>query len=445
MFKYIVFTVFATLFSIVQAQEFLTLEQCREKALSHSQDVKSVQADLAINTASFKMSKRAQLPQFDLSATYTYINDPQVMDVPGWELPMIDGAASGVYFTGLYKELTFNNMYNGGIDFSLPLYLGGKLRNYIKMSSLGVDISEKNVENTKENLVLEVDQKYWTLVSLKENLLVMHKSVKLLEDVFRETNNMFRVGILTKNEVLKTQVELNNAKLASIQMNDNIQLAKMALNQCMGNSILDEIAIVDSVIIPEMKPVSVMEIEQVAADRKELKMIENQVDISMADINIARSDYLPQLVSFANYGFQNPTHLAENEAELTWTAGVSLSMPVFHWGQKGLAVQKKKLESQKAKLSYDKAKEGIILQIQQSAYNLNESMVKISFTKASLDQAEENLKLEMNRLNQGVVTTTDLLDAQVQWQKANADYISAKVNYKINKSNYLKTIGQLDI
>ncbi|MCW3805311.1 TolC family protein [Plebeiibacterium marinum] len=445
MYKYIFITVFATLLSVVQAQEFLTLEQCRSKAINHNQDLKSAQADLAINIATLKMSKRAMLPQFDLSATYTYMNDPQVMDVPSWELPTVDGAPSGVKFTGLYKELTFNNMYDGGIDFSLPLYLGGKLRNYIKMSSIGVDISEKNVDNTRENLILEIDQKYWNLVSLKENLLVIQKSVKLLEDVVQETSNMYHAGILTKNEVLKTQVELNNTKLAMIQMKDNIQLAKMALNQSMGNGILDEIAIADSVIIPDQKPVSVDEIETIASNRKELKIMEGQVGISTADINIARSDYMPQLVSFANYGFQNPTHKAEDKTEFTWVAGLSFSMPVFHWGEKNLALEKKKLVNQKARLNYDKAKEGIILQIQQSAFNLNESLVKISFTKASLNQAEENLKLEMNRLTQGIVTTTNVLDAQVQWQKANSDFISAKVNYKINKSNYLKTIGQLEI
>ena len=445
MHKYIILAMFVSLSCIVQAQDYLTLEQCREKALEHDQNIKSAQADLAINIASHKMSKRAMLPQFDFSASYTYMNDPQVMDVPSWQLPNMDGTPSGVLFTGLYKELTYHNMYDGGVDLSLPIYLGGKLRNYVKMSSYGIGISEHNVENTKENLVLEVDQKYWALVSLKENLLVIQKSVNLLEDVVRETKNRFEVGIVTKNEVLKTQVELNNAKLALIQMKDNIHLAKMALNQSIGNSILDEVAIADSVIIPDTNPVSIKEIERIASNRKELKMLEGQVGITSVDEKIARADYMPQLVSFANYGFQNPNHKAEDETELTWVAGVSLSVPIFHWGEKSLAMEKKKLVTKKAQLSYDKAKEGIILQIQQSAFNLNESLVKISFTKASLTQADENLKLEMNRLNQGVVTTTDVLDAQVQWQRANSDFISAKVNYKINQSKYLKTIGQLDI
>ncbi len=422
-------------------QESLTLDMCRQKALEHNQTIKTAEADLEINSASLKLSKRAMLPQFDFSADYVYTADPQVMDIPSFTY---EYGGTTQLFPGLYKQLTYNNMYNGGIDFSLPLYLGGKLRNYKKMSSIGVGMAEQNVENTKENIIVEVDQKYWSLVSLKENILVIKKSVKLLEDVVRETNNRYDVGIVTKNEVLKTQVELNNTKLLLIQMNNNLQLAKMDLNQSLGNSILDDIAIEDSIIVPDKEQVAVNEIESIAVQRRELQILEGQIDITEADKNVTRSDYLPQLVSWANYGFQNPNHLSEDETELTWTAGVSLSIPILHWGEKHLKVQQKKLATQKAELSYEHAKEGIILQIQQSAYKLNESLVKISFTKAALDQADENLKLEMNRLDQGVVTTTFMLDAQVQWQKANSDYIAAKVDYKISQSDYLKNIGQLN-
>ncbi len=443
MLKSIILLFFAVLCVSASSQEVLTLDMCRQKALEHNQNVKSAEADYAISCASNKLSKRAMLPTFDLSATYTYMNDPRVMDIPGFELPTLTGDASGVYYPGGVTNLTYHNNYDGGIDFGLPIYMGGKLRNYLKMSKYGIHISEKNLDNTKENLVLEVDQQYWSLVSLKENLLVLKKSVKLLEDVVRETQNCANVGIVTKNEVLKTQVELNNAKLAFIQLSNAIELAKMALNQTIGNTILTDIVVEDSVIVLNKTSVSIADIEASAVNRNELQILQSQIDIAHTDQNITRSDYLPQLVSFANYGFQNPNHLAVDETELTWNAGLSLSIPVFHWGEKHLKMKQAKLATEKAQLTYDKAKEGIMLQIQQSMFKVNESLVQISFTDESLHQADENLKLEMNRLKQGIVTTTDVLDAQVQWQKANSDFIAAKANYKINESNYYKTIGEL--
>ncbi len=425
------------------AQQPLSLEMCRQMALDHNQDVKQAQANKTISEASLKLSKRAKLPQFDLSAEYTYMNDPQVMSIPGFELPTTSGGASGVYYPGGNTNLTYHNNYNGGINFSLPLYMGGKLNHYETMAEFGAEMAQNNLDNTRENIVLSVDQQYWALVSLKESLLVVRKSVHLLEDIVREMDNRFKVGVVTQNEVLKVQVELNNARLQEIQLNNNIELAYMALNQTIGNSILTKISVADSVQLIDNREVNVANIDSSAANRNELQLLQKQVALTEVNEQLTKSDYLPQLVSFASYGFQNPNHLAQDETELTWVAGLNLSMPIFHWGERKLKVEQNRLSTQNAQWAYEKAKEGIVLQIQQSIFRVNESITKIAFTQASLQQAEENLQLEMNRLNQGIITSTEVLDAQVQWQKANADFIVAKVEYKISMSVYQKAIGTL--
>nr|WP_319401148.1 TolC family protein [uncultured Carboxylicivirga sp.] len=444
MLKYSFTIVFCFIAYVAMGQEVLTLDSCRHKALEHSQNVKTAEADYSISKASYKLSKLGRLPQFDFSATYNYMNKPQIMEIPGFELPTITGLPSGVYYPGGVNNLTYHNNYSGGVDLSLPLYMGGKLRHYVKMSEYGVGMAEHNLTNTKENLILQVDQQYWGLVSLKENLNVLKKSVKLLEGVVNQTQNWADVGLLTGNEVLKVKVELNNAKLAAINLANNISLAKMALNQTMGNSILDDIIVADSVVIASNMPVMVADIERKAEERHELQILANQVNITEEDRKAVRSDYLPQLVSFANYGFQNPNHKAQDETEMALVAGVSVSIPVFHWGERHVKMQMKNMESQKAQLNYDKAKDGLILEIQQSVYQVNESLVKITFTEESLEQADENLHMELNRLNEGVVTTTDVLDAQVQWQRAYADFIDSKVNYKVNLLNYKKVMGSLN-
>ena len=85
----------------------------------------------------------------------------------------------------------------------------------------------------------------------------------------------------------------------------------------------------------------------------------------------------------------------------------------------------------------------IMLEIKQAYYNLEEAYTKLDFTEEALLQSEENLKLETNKLKQEIITTTDLLNAQNQWQKAHADFIAAKVNIKIQEVMYKKAIGEL--
>ncbi|PKQ65021.1 hypothetical protein BZG02_04075 [Labilibaculum filiforme] len=411
--------------------------------MDHNQSVKSALSDREFSEASLKLSKRSMLPKFDLSSSYTYLSDPNQMIVPGFELPTTDGQPSGVYSPGSTSDLAYENSYSASIGMSLPIYLGGKLRNANTLSELALEMAEDNVDLSQADLLLNVETEYWVVVSLQEQKGVVEKSIELLTDVLKEVRDRYETGIVTKNEVLKTQVELNNSKLSLIEISNNLELAKMSLNQSVGNGILSSIQIQDSIIyIPEQLS-SISFNESHLSNRPEIKLLNNQVEMSKIEKKLVNADYKPQIVSFANYTSQNPNHYAKQENEFTFNAGVALSMPVFHWGEKKLKKVQNKMAIQKAELDLDESSELITLEIRQAIFRLKESLVKLNFTTTSLEQADENLKLETNRLLEGVTTTRELLNAQLQWQVSHADYISAKTAVKTNEAKYYKAIGDL--
>lgn len=431
-----------TIFKI-NAQEALTLQDCKQKALEHNQSVKTALSDLKSSEAALTLSKRSMLPTFDLSSSYTYLNDPNKMVVPGYELPTVDGKPSGVYSPGSSSNLAYNNSYSASIGMNLPIYMGGKLRHANKLSSLGKAMAEDNVDLTKSELMVDVETKYWGVVSLQEQMDVVQKSIVLLTDVLKEVRNRYETGIVTKNEVLKTQVELNNSKLALIEVSNNLELAKMSLNQRIGNGILSSIQIQDSIInIPDHLAAITFN-ETHLGNRPEIKLLNNQLEMSKVEKKMVNAEYLPQIVSYANYVSQNPNRYAKQENEFTFNAGVSLNIPVFHWGEKKLKKVQNKMAIQKAELELDESSEMITLEIRQAIFRLKESLVKLDFTSTSLEQANENLNLESNRLMEGVSTTRELLDAQLQWQTSHADYINAKAEVKTNEAKYYKAIGDL--
>ena len=425
------------------AQEVLTLQDCKFKALDHNQTVKSAQADMKSYEAGLKLSKRAHLPNFDISGSYTYLADPNQMLIPGYELPTVAGQPSGVWSPGSVTNLTYENTYSASLGLSLPIYMGGKLQYAKQLSSLALKLSADHVDLTKSDLLLDVEEKYWGVVSLKEQKTVVEKSVVLLEDIVKEITNWYETGIVTKNEVLKATVELNNAKLALLELGNNVELAKMSLNQTIGNGILSTIQIQDSLIVIPGELSTVAFDENHLNNRPEIKMLNSQLEMANTQKKLVNADYLPQLVSYANYVAQNPNHFAEQENEFTFNAGVSLNIPVFHWGEKKLKKQQQQMSVQKAEYELDQSKEFITLDIRQSIFRLRESLTKLDFTQTALEQADENLKLETNRLKEGISTTSDLLDAQVQWQQSHADYINAKAEVKTNEATYYKSIGQL--
>ncbi|MDE5416600.1 TolC family protein [Labilibaculum sp. DW002] len=428
----------------IVAQEVLSLQVCKEKALEHNQTVKSAVSDFKSSEASLKLSKRAMLPTFDLTSNYTYLSDPNQMVIPGYELPTINGQPSGVYSPGSITDLAYTNSYSANLGMSLPIYMGGKLQHVKTLSKLGVQLADDNLDRTKSDLFLDIETKYWGLVSLQEQKMVIEKSIELLTDVLKEVNNRYKTGIVTKNELLKTKVELNNAKLSLIELNDNIELSKMSLNQSIGEEIMSTLQIQDSIIIIPNHLSDISFDEKQLLGRSEVKMLNTQLEMSKTQKKLVSADYLPQLVSFANYVSQNPDHYGKQKNDFTFNAGVSLSIPVFHWGEKKLKKHIEQRNIEKAEYELDQSTELMTLEIHQAIFKLKESLIKLDFTETSLEQANENLKLERNRLKQGVSTTRELLNAQLQWQQSHANFINAKTKVKTSIAKYYKSIGQLN-
>ncbi|MGD8782085.1 MAG: TolC family protein [Ignavibacteria bacterium] len=444
MTKYIIIiccTVFCTVNTI--AQDTLSLAECRQRALEHSQNIKSAQANLESVEIEHTLSKRARLPNFDFSAGYHYMDDPKLMAIPGHVLPTTQGTISDVYSPAYTKNLTYHNSYEATIGMSLPIYLGGKLSCARQIADNAKRIAGSNVELNKTGVLIQIEQQYWTLVSLFEQKKLAQNSVKFLESVVKDMSNMYENGIVTKNEVLKAQVERNNAKLFLISVSDNIEILKMSINQFIGNDIDTRLFIEDSVIQISEPEANIAFNPDYLGNRNEIKILLQQIEINKTTQKMVRSDYLPQLVSYANYTLQSSNHLSEDEKEFTWNAGLSLSIPIFHWGASSLKIDQAKLKTESIGYTLDRTKELLSLEIKQAIFNLEEAYTKLNFTKDALLQSEENLHLETNRLKQELVTTTDLLNAQVQWQKAYADYIAAKAQVKIQQMLYKKAIGEL--
>lgn len=427
-----------------KSQVNLSLDECKKQALEHNQTIKVKQANYKSNEASLKLAKRLSLPNFDFDANYLYANDPMQMKVPAYELPNLDGTPSGVFSPGATTNLQYHNTYKANIGANLPLYLGGKLIQARQIATNSMEIAKSEIALSQTEVLLNIETQYWTLVSLIETKKLSLQSIQFLNDVVTDVNNLYESGVVTKNEVLKAKVELNNAKLSDISLHNNIKMLKMALNQSIGKAINKPLLIADTTIDVHTKLNLSQGLQANPDKRQELQLLTNVTQIYESEQKIVSADFKPKLIAFGNYYYQNPNHLSEEQSELTWNAGLALSIPIFHWGERNLKKTKAKMKIAGAEYQFEQTKEFLTLEIQQALLKMEESTTKLQFTIEALEQAEENLTLETNRLQEELSTTTDLLNAQVQWQKAQADYISAKTNVKISEAKYLKAIGELN-
>ena len=119
-------------------------------------------------------------------------------------------------------------------------------------------------------------------------------------------------------------------------------------------------------------------------------------------------------------------------------------IPVWNWLEGTYKVRAAKAATTIATLEMDETKEKIALQISQSNFKLNEAYKKLSMAKKNVEKAEENLRCANVGFKEGVLQTTDVMEAQTAWMQAQSQKIDAEVDVKISQVNQKKALGVLN-
>lgn len=449
---------FLLIFSLIglqgMAQENLSLQESRELALEYNQKIKIADEIISESKSTMKFAYTHFLPNLSASGSYSYYHDITDLSLPGSFLPTANSLAeaqqgnfsgiSDVYFPGFNLEMGNIDYFSASLTLTQPIYMGGKIRSSYEMSKIGSQISMYNKQLQTSDVLLETDQAYWNLVSVNEKRNLAAKYVEMLSALVQDLTNAYDLEITTKNELLKVQVQLNQAKLNLFRVKNATVLSKMSLCQVIGRDLSAKIIATDTIITVSQSVVDADYMQKALQQRPELLMLGKQVEISHEQVKNTRADYLPQLGVGASYSYTSDIEELIGSSKIL-AVQAKLSVPVFHWNERKHKVASTRFQSRQKVLELDRTKDLISLQVQQSYFSLQEAFQQIELAESSMNQAIENVELTKNSYYEGLANTTELLDAQAFWQRAHSELIDAKINYKLREVNFLKAIGELKI
>lgn len=121
----------------------------------------------------------------------------------------------------------------------------------------------------------------------------------------------------------------------------------------------------------------------------------------------------------------------------------SLKIPLYNWGEGRGKIKAMKAEQEMSQLKMEEMTQLMLLEIARARYNIEDARTRVTLTRKSLSQAEENLTVSKNQYEVGMETITNYLEAQAQWQKAWSDWIDAKAELRLSETKYLKATGRL--
>ncbi|MFA9392648.1 MAG: TolC family protein [Prolixibacteraceae bacterium] len=464
--RYILFTVLLLLAIGLNAQQKLSLTDCREMALKQNETVKISQLQSEKAKAEKAALKTKYLPSLSASATGVYLNNDIKMDlylptmvpdlstgelvpnlmihpVTGDQIIGADGNPVFNMYAWLPLEISLKGAYMAGLSLEQPLYTGGKIMAGNKMASIGVKMAAENEALQNMNALYEADQSYWIYVSVKEKVKLANTYASLLDTLFATVQYAYETGMVTQNEVLKVQVKQNEVKLQLQRAQSGLELTRMALCRVTGLDFNTAIEATDSAIVINNSPFS-NSVNPDVTNRPEYGLMEKQVEMAGQNIKLAKADFLPMAGVKVGYSYIGGIEFGPD----TYNSGnvnvmASVKIPIFHWGE-GIQKTKSAIKDQEIKqLELEKNSRLMQLEIEQARLNFTDAQVRVYLADESLIAARENLKESNDNYELGMETLPNLLEAQAQWQQANSETIDAKTDYKLKETAYLKAIGEL--
>ena len=342
-------------------------------------------------------------------------------------------------------EYDIHNVFAGGLGFTQPIFMGNKIRELYNISKSTEQIVALDDKQTERDLIIEVDESYWRTVSLLNKQKLARKLTDLLEKLNSDVENMLKEGVATKGDLLNVRVKLNEAHLALTRAENGVRLSSMALYQLCGLNINGNYGLADEDI--SQQPLSYQidfDINKILDSRLELKKLEQLNKIESSKVKIMKGRFMPTIALSANYLLSNPNSYNgyENKFGGMFNAGVVVSIPIFHFGDKIHTLRSARYSQRIVNYQIQEAKEKIELQVTQSNFRFQEANKKLTSAQSNIASAEENLKLAEIAYKEGLISITYLLGAQTAWVSANSDRIDASIDVRLCELYLMRAKGE---
>ncbi len=419
-----------------QQEDTLTLDEAIRIGRQQSHLLKASVAKAEGADAKAREAGSALLPSIKIDGSYRRLSSVSPFTVslpfPGF-VPIV-----------IQPFIADNYQLHAGIQ--QPLFTGFRLSSNAEATRLQADAGALDSRSEESDLVVSIATAYWTLYQSKEVQTALTDNVARLEQYERDTKNLLGAGLATKNDLLRVQVQLQNARLSLIDAENDEQIAQMNLNIAIGRPAETPVALASSPTALSPDTLLRGSVTEALKARPDVAAQEARVHASGAAVTAARGGYFPQIALSANYYYSKPNQRyfpLVNQWKDSWDLGVQLQLDVWNWGATAAQTEQAEAALAANKEMLAQMEQTVSLDVQRSLLSVRRAREKVDVARLGVSQAEENSRMLADKYHSGLATSTELLDANVALVQAKTALSAALVEQAIAGVRLEKSLGRI--
>ncbi|WP_293786640.1 TolC family protein [uncultured Pedobacter sp.] len=416
-----------------QGTRELNINQAIELGLANSKNLKLSQNKIDQAVAQLEVVKDNALPTANASFMYNHAEIPTTtFTLPGSESSFrLPKRADAFVGTAAVQEL---------------VYGGGKLKYAKESTRLLAEVARLDADKSKEEITYAVINTYYALYKVLQSSKVVDQNLESIAAQIKQAQRFFEQGIVTKNDVLRFQLQQANVTLTQMDIESNRKVINYNLDILLGLPEDTEVKIADPTAGLKTSGSLNEYISLAMANRQELKQLDVQNKVADFNIKTIKANTLPTVGVGANLYYINPSGNfipPANQYLMPVTLGATVSWNFGNlWTNKN-KVSQAKIQQNEITIQKDILSDQVKTDINKNFQNYQVAMNKIQVLETSIAQATENDKLLASKYKNNVASVTDRIDAETLLYQAKINLEIAKADAGLAYYTLLKSTGKI--
>ncbi len=398
-----------------------------------------------------RAAQGALLPRVMLEGNALLWNSDVQFDLSGIELGeppdnCIMPIACLLWFDDLFQNIelgTIRDRFTAQVTVTVaqPITALFALLKKLRVERLGIDLVQLEKKTKRLELQYEVQKAYLQVLAALRFLEIGHEALNLVRAHEKQVKTFYEHEVVGPAEMLRVEVALQNAIQRIARIEAGVELAKANLNRLMGEDGDKAFRYTETFADPPKKiKESLEELQrQAIRNRPELEIVRTKKGQASAGRQAMRIMLLPEVTLMGRYQFSEG--MGAFTPRNAFFAGLAVSW-TWEWGSKYRETRAMESKIHQARAILKNAERAIALQVRKYYLDVKTSEKNLQAAKTALKAAEENLRIQRLKMGQEMKTVTDLLDAQMGFDRAKAEVTTNLYNYYTSLAGLKQATGK---
>ena len=339
-------------------------------------------------------------------------------------------------------KMDFTRTYSFALNFSLPLFTGGRLIAGYKTANYNLEATREAIRQSRQETVLNVKKAFYGYLLARSFVSVAEEGVTLAEKHYTNVKNLYEVGMASKFDLLRSEVQLANLKPQLIRARNAIDTAEFGLKMLLGIDLVRPVEFKGELTFQEVESKVDENIAEALTHRPEINQIEYQKLMAAEMVKMNKGAYLPTIAIGGAYNYwSNVLNLSRSNWESYYQVNLVLNIPLFNGFANSAKVGQAKAALRQLEYSQKGLIESVKFEVQEAVLALRQARESLLSQEKNVEQAQEAVRIAELNYSEGLATNLDVSSAQVALSQAKTNQVQALYDYAVALAQIEKSVG----